>query len=159
VVAFDGQRIADVTYIYRAMREGRVRLTTLHMNDKLWAARLGPGWHIIENEYRWMPRRATVSLDMPAKSPARVYVTVYCPRTILDAANGKLTLSVYAGGKPLGTRTVVEGEQQLEFDELSKEMFEQKQVEITLEVNHFVVPPEDGRELGIPVLEVAIKTP
>ena len=36
VVAFDGRGIVDVTDIYRAMREGRFKLTTVRMNEKLW---------------------------------------------------------------------------------------------------------------------------
>jgi hypothetical protein len=159
VAAFDGRGLVDVTDTYRAMRAGRQKVTIVRTSDPIGSSRLGPEWNAVESEYRWMPRKATVKLDPPSKQPARLYVTVYCPRTILDAAGGKLELSASIGGKAMGTRPVVEGDQQLEFDLLSPAMFEQKQLQIVLEISHVVVPPADGRELGIPVLEIALKTP
>lgn len=160
VVAFDGRGVADITDVYRALHKGRIRVSTVEMADPRWSARLGPGWYEVENEYRWMPRRATVLLDTPDHGPARLSVTVYCPQLLLDSAKGKLTISASAAGESLGTRTLTtEGRQVLEFDPLSAGMLARKQLEITLEVSHVVVPPTDGRELGVPVIEVALKTP
>lgn len=159
VAAFDGRGLVDITELYRAMRDGRVRLTTLRTNDQMWSSRLGSGWYGVENGFRWMQRRATVVLDTPSEKASRLFVTVYCPRTLLDAAGGKLEMRAFAEGKALGNRAIVEGQQQLEFDELPAEMYLKKQLEIALEVSHVVVPPADGRELGVAVFEIAVKLP
>ena len=159
ILAFDGRGVVDVTEIYRAMRDGRVRLTMVRTADPIWSARLGPGWNEIENGFRWMKRRATVTLDTPSDKRARVVVEVFCPQSLLDQAGGKLELRAFADGKAVGKRRVAEGKQHIEFDALPAELFDKKQIEITLEVSHVVVPPGDGRELGVAVFEVAVKTP
>ena len=159
VAAFDGRGLVDITELYRAMSDGRIRLTTLRTNDQMWSSRLGSGWYGVENGFRWMQRRATVVLDTPSEKASRLFVTVYCPRTLLDAAGGKLEMRAFAEGKALGNRAIVEGQQQLEFDELPAEMYLKKQLEIALEVSHVVVPPADGRELGVAVFEIAVKLP
>ncbi len=159
VAAFDGRGLVDVTAIYKAMASGQVRITTLRMDDKLWSARLGEGWYDVENGFRWMQRRATADLDTPTNRAARLTVNTFCPRTLLDPVGGKLELRAFVDGKPVGVRALAEGQQHLEFDALSKDIFEKKQVEITLEVSHVVVPPGDGRELGVAVFEIAFKAP
>ena len=92
VAAFDGRGIVDVTDVYSAIRQGKLKVTVVRMAERAWSSRLGPGWNDVEGEYRWMPRRATVLLDTPSQAPARLYVKVYCPKSILDAAGGKLEL-------------------------------------------------------------------
>lgn len=159
VGAFDGRGLVDVTAVYKAMANGSVRFTVLHLDDKLWSSRLGSGWYDVENGFRWMQRRGTVELDTPINTAARLMVNVYCPRTLLDPVGGKLELRAFIDGKPVGVRPLVEGQQDIEFDPLSKDMFAGKQMAITLEVSHFVVPPGDGRELGLAVFEIGLKAP
>ena len=159
VAAFDGRGVMDATEIYRAMAKGSIRLTVLRMNDLVWSSRLRSGWNDVENEYRWMQRKAVVVLDTPVQKTARVQVRVYCPQTLLDQANGKLEMRASVEGMPVGTRAISEGQQQLVFDPLPAGLFGRKELEITLELNHVVVPPGDGRELGVPVFEIALKAP
>ena len=160
VAAFDGRGIVDVTNIYRAMLNGRSKWTSVQTVDPVASSRLGPGWHDVENGFRWMPRKATVKLDVPdAGTTAHLIVSVYCPQMLIDQAGGKLELRAWIDGKPFGTRPLPEGRNQLEFDALSKDMAGRKQLEITLEVSHVVMPPGDGRELGVPVFEIALRAP
>jgi hypothetical protein len=160
VAAFDGRGVVDVTEVYRAMLQGRSKLTSVQMRDPFAASRLGAGWHDVENGYRWMARKASLKLDVPdAGASAHLLVNVYSPRTLLDQAGGKLELRASIDGAPSVTRAVVEGRQQLDFGPLSKDMAGKKQLEITLEVSHVVVPPNDGRELGVAVFEIALRIP
>ena len=160
VASFDGKTMTDVTPIYRAMTSGGARLTMLKTNDGMWASRLGPGWYEEENGFRWMQRQATVELDTPAITKgARVVVNLFCPPTLLAPVDGKLQLSASVDGKPVGVRSIVEGQQDLVFDIIPAELLSKPRVEIALEVSHVVVPPGDGRELGAAVFSIGLKTP
>ncbi|HEY3741492.1 MAG TPA: hypothetical protein VGL53_16685 [Bryobacteraceae bacterium] len=159
VAAFDGRGITDVTDTYTAIRQGKLKVTVVRMSERAWSSRLGPGWNDVEGQYRWMPARATVLVDTPSQTPARLYVKVYCPKSILDAASGKLTLKASIAGKPMGAQAVNEGEQLVQFNALSKEQLEQKQQLVELEISHVMHLPSDDRNLGIPVFEVGFKTP
>ena len=161
VASYDGRKLADVTSIYRAIAAGEIRLTSLRTNDTTWFSRLGTGWYAEENGFRWMQRRATVELDTPAVSTGvRVVVGVYCPQTLLDPVAGKLQMRVYIDGHAVGVQPLTEGQLDLVFEPIPPEYLQQRrQVEITLEMSHVVVPPADGRELGAAVFSISLKAP
>ena len=159
VAAFDGHGLTDMTAVYKAMATGNVRLTLLRTNDQLWSSRLGEGWYEVESGFRWMKARATVDLDSPSNKASRVMVSVFVPRALLDPVGGKLEMRAFVDGRPVGVRPLIEGRQELIFDAVPPELFDKARLEIALEVNHVVVPPGDGRELGVAVFEIGLKAP
>jgi hypothetical protein len=84
---------------------------------------------------------------------------MFCPQTLLDQAHGPLTLSAWVEGQAVGVRQLQLGEQQLVFDPIPQELFKKSELEVTLEVNHVIAPPGDGRVLGVPVYSIALKLP
>jgi hypothetical protein len=65
---------------------------------------LGPEWYGPETTFRWMPKRATLTLAGPRTHRERLFLSVACPSGSL--AQGPVTLRVSAEGQEIGTAAI-----------------------------------------------------
>lgn len=162
VLSFDGEKVTDVTSTYRAVQSSQQRVTVLQLSSPVAPARLGPGWNDAENGFRWMPKQASVRLDSPKAEGAHLLVSVYGQPMAIDAApGGKLEMTARVNGHFLGPQIISAGLVTLDFGRIETSWLTPGQTanEIVLEVSHTISPPGDGRELGVPVIEVALRVP
>ena len=128
----------------------------VEIGDRTYAGQLGPTWYSIEGGYRWMPKQATVMLRGPSRPDEKLYVKGFCPAVILSP--GPLRIRVTAGGMtlPLAFISRPDSDFELSFP-LSAKLTGKPVVQILLEVDRTFHSPADARELGVPVVSIAIR--
>ena len=156
VASVTGDKVADVTETYRAMRAGQEHITLVRPGDPAVEKRLGTGWYQSETAFRWMAGKATLRLDIPPKSKLVLTVTVNCPQILLDNAKGNLELLASIQDRKLGSRKLSEGANVYQF-EIPANLVEVKTAEVTLQ-SSTTLHSTDGRELGLAIMEVAVVT-
>ncbi len=87
---------------------------SVDVGQPVYASRLSPNWHRIENGYRWLPKSATVQLAGPSSPDAKLYVTGYGSSAALAA--GPVTLHFRADGVEVGSAAVTQTDQKFAFD-------------------------------------------
>jgi hypothetical protein len=151
------ENYVDITLDYRPA--GSIQPTrTLEVANPIYAPFLGPEWHKIDGNHRWMPRRATVSLAGPDNPREKLHLSGYCAAGLL--ANGPVTLTAVIAGRRSRPETLREPDRNFDlwFD-LPPETFGKPSVEIALELSRGFRVPNDGRELGVAfgAIEIAEK--
>jgi hypothetical protein len=113
-----------------------------------FAGQLGPTWHRIEFNHRWIPRQASVRLGGPRSPLERIYINGYYPA--VQASKGPLRVTVEANGISLGTWTLVEGNTPFELAaRLPPQLVGKESVNISVAVDRTITSPPDTRELGL----------
>jgi len=141
----------DVTESFGIMM--RAEFLAMHrefvdVGQPLYASRLGPSWHKIENGYRWMPRSATVELPGPSSAGERLYVSGYAPANVV--ASGPLTLRFRAAGQDLGSFAVSQPDRKFQCDfAVPAKLVGEYATEISIDASRTFRPAGDDRELGI----------
>jgi hypothetical protein len=103
---------------------------------------LGPEWHRIEGNHRWMPRRATLDLAAPRNAGAKLHM-------VGGAGPLATLLAVSVDGVRLPERKLVSGES---FDvawPLPTAATGKPSTHVEIETDHTFAPPADGRQLGL----------
>ena len=103
---------------------------------------LGPGWHRIEGNHRWMAQRATLRLHGVPKPGARLHLAG-------GAGTVATLVRVSINGEKLPDQRVKSGEG---FDltwAIPDRVAGEPAAEIEIETDRTIVPPEDGRPLGL----------
>ncbi len=155
-IAGDRTRVVTERYakVLRAEYLAQFR-SRVDVGDPRFATRLGSGWYPIENGFRWMSKRASVTLGGPDSPGRRLVVTGYAPAVLMKG--GPLTLTASVAGSPLATAKVTEADKlvTLRFP-LPDTVVGKYSFEVELEVNRTFTPPGDERPLGLTfgVLEI-----
>ncbi len=133
--------------LLRSRRLRDVGPRAVDAGNPIFAARLGPAWHPIENGFRWMPRRATLHLPGPQAPEERLYLRGYAPAMQLRGGPVRLSLSI--AGHALPPVVLTEPESEFAFDfALPPELVGRPAVEVTIEADRTFTPPGEQRELG-----------
>jgi hypothetical protein len=146
-----GPVMRDVTDQYEAVLRAdpaASRHEFVDVGDPFSARLLGPTWFNIERGFRWMPKKATVTLSGPASPSARLYVTGYAPAGVF--ASGPVTLSFRAAGVDIGSAALQAKDERfsLEFP-MPPALVGQSMIEITIEVSKVFRIAGDQRDLGV----------
>ncbi|HSB15177.1 MAG TPA: hypothetical protein VLE22_12015 [Bryobacteraceae bacterium] len=152
VYAADGERLKNVTALYRAVaRTGWVEATLprrLDAGSPLFAAQLGPEWYALEGGYRWMPKKATLRLGGPERAGQKLYVSGFCPSRQLAAGPLRMTVAVDSHRFP--PVVIDRGDSPFEFGfPLPAEAIGKRSMDVAVEVERTFVVPSDGRPLGL----------
>lgn len=151
VFTLQGRRLVDITQPY--LDAVFPQFLDKHpefvdIGDPAYGSRLGPTWFPPEQNYRWMPKTATVKIGGPKKAGQKLVASGFCPAALL--AQGPLKVSFRADGVDLGAATLSQPDRpfQLEFP-LPPELIGKALIEVEIEVSRTVHPPNDTRSLGL----------
>jgi hypothetical protein len=140
-----GERLRNITTVYTAAAPVEWRSLTpsrIDLSNPAEGYLLGPQWHRIEGNHRWMPLRATLQLAGTRQAGAKLHLVGGA-----GPAASRLTVSV--DGAKLPDRPLAVGEA-FDFEWLVPAAAVGKPVvEIGIETDHTVTPPLDGRPLGL----------
>ena len=156
-----GPRLRNITQTYQNMAQLRLKATLpgrIDAGNPAFADQLGPGWYEAEGGYRWMAKRAVVRLGPPARPGAQLQIQGFCPASQL--LSGPVHLKIFIDGQPNPAVVVNRADEEFRFlipvpDTLKNKDF----VEIVLEVDRTVIPPGDGRSLGLAFGSFSIREP
>jgi hypothetical protein len=148
LVVYDvrGPRLRNITTLYAAMPHDRTLPLRLDAADPLTANLLGPEWYPVDENHRWMPKRATFKLGAPAVKGRGLFLHGYCSDDQLRA--GPLTVIVTVDGQTLPAAGIRENSFELRFD-LPDSVAGKREMQVTVEVNRVFRPPSDPRDLGL----------
>jgi len=154
-----GRRPKNVTRLFRASLGPPDRLPPARWVDagKPWFAdQIGAGWEPIDRGYRWMGRRAELTLGGPQKRGEILYVAGFCPARQVEA--GPLELRVSLEGGPPQRAHLTRGDAGFELRfPLSDELIGKESVLVSLEVDRTFSPPGERRQLGLAFGLLAIR--
>ncbi|MCL4402848.1 MAG: glycosyltransferase family 39 protein [Acidobacteria bacterium] len=132
-------RLRNITHYYAAtagfsLKDAPPR--RIDTANPLMAYTLGPTWHQIDGNHRWMPRRATVRIGGPRSSAEKLHLSGVCA-----AMPVPVEMNVAVDGKPLPARQLVPGEWfEVEYA-LPPESVGKDTLEISVEVSKTLSPP------------------
>jgi Dolichyl-phosphate-mannose-protein mannosyltransferase len=126
----------------------------------LFADQLGDGWYPPENGFRWMGKRATVTLAVPSQpgreGSHRLYITGYAPARALKS--GPIALQVTIGGVARPTVQVRNPDAPFAFDfEVPPRLGEAQTVEVTVDLDRTFTAPPDPRIFGLVFVSFEIR--
>jgi hypothetical protein len=150
VYEMDGRRLRNVTAPHLAELSQYVATHSrfVDVGDPAYAGRLGPTWYRIENQFRWMPKSATLKIAGPQKDGQLLEVTGYCPASLLAA--GPLEVTFRGDGVKIAAAKIIDPDKQFDFQfPTPPELTGHTQMEIEIEVNRTTHFPGDPRQLGL----------
>jgi hypothetical protein len=117
--------------------------------DPLYRNRLGPTWYKIEQNFRWMPKTATVRIAGPRHPGQILEVTGYCPAVVLT--RGPLEVSFHGDGVKIGSASLNRPNQHFDLKlPLPSTLVGRDWIEIEIEVSHTTqAGGGDPRALGL----------
>jgi hypothetical protein len=158
VVQLKGRDLQDITQQYFE----RAQLAAGHADfvavaDPLYRDLLGPTWYQIEQNFRWMPKTATVKIAGPRKAGQILEVTGFCPALIL--AQGPLEVSFYGDGIKIGSAILNQPNQHFDLKlSLPDKLVGRAWMELQIEVSRTFRPGGgDPRTLGLVFQTFTIK--
>lgn len=151
VLDVSGENIRDITAQYKSaanIQERETIASRVDLGNDFLSGQLGPTWYPNEGGFRWMPKRATVTLHGPRAPTEKLYITGACPAAALKS--GPLKMQVGIDGEPLAPVWIRQPEDRFSYTfELPRRLSGRSTVEVTVELNHTFVAPSDSRELGL----------
>jgi hypothetical protein len=158
VFELKGRGVQDITNRYLA----RAQFASSHpefvnVADPLYRDRLGPTWFKIEQNFRWMPKTATVKIAGPQKAGQVLEVTGYCPAAVV--AQGPLQVSFSGDGIDIGSASLTRPNQHFDLKlPLPSTLVGRPMIELEIEVNRTIRPGgTDPRTLGLVLQTFTIK--
>jgi hypothetical protein len=139
--------LRNVTSSYGRMFEykGGPPPRRIDVANTLMAYLLGPQWYNSDGVTRWMPKRATLRIAGPQTAADKLYLHGICPQ----AGDLPVLLTVAADGIPLAPARLT-GSLGFELGfRLPQALVGKDSMEVTLEVSRTIIPPGDGRVLGL----------
>ncbi len=148
LVVYDvkGPRLRNITSIYAAIPRDDSLPLRIDAADPLTADLLGPEWYPVDENHRWMPKRATLRMAGPPAAGRSLYLHGNCTDEQLRA--GPLTVAVTVDNSTLPAAAIRETSFELEFH-LPDAMAGQRQMQVTVEVSRTFRPSGDARDLGL----------
>lgn len=160
VFELQGRNLDDVTGRYLA----RVHFALDHpefiaVANPLYGNRLGPTWYQIEQNFRWIPKAATVRIAGPKAPGQSLEVTGYCPAVVLS--QGPLQVSFHGDGIAIGSVSLNRPNQHFDLKlPLPSALIGRPGIEVEVEVNHTIrrsASGNDPRTLGLVLQTFTIK--
>ncbi len=145
-----GPRLKNITRSYAGRLQVPPDATArrVDVSNPLAAYLLGPSWHPLSDNHRWMPERATVRLGGPRSAGEKLHVSGFCPAVLLQ--QGPLEMRVSAEGTPLSTVRLSRGDAHFRLDfDLPRELVGRPVVEVEIRVNRTVRHPAWKGGLGL----------
>ena len=143
--------------------EGRARVVTaevarslkadvissrVNLGDGLFDDQLGEGWYTNDGGFRWMGKRAMVTLAGPQAAGERLYVRGFGPEVVLKS--GPVALRFEVDGVLIGTAHVTKPESEFNFDfELPARFAGARKIVLTVEVDRTLTLPNEDRVFGM----------
>ncbi|HTS48398.1 MAG TPA: hypothetical protein VMH05_10670 [Bryobacteraceae bacterium] len=150
VYQLEGRQLRDVTAPHWTELAEYVALHSrfLDVGDPASTSRLGPTWYRIENQFRWMPQKATLKIAGPQKDGQLLEVTGYCPAPLL--ASGPLEVTFLGDGVKIASAKLTDPDKQFDLQfPIPPQLVGRQQLEIEIEVNRTAHIPGDPRQLGL----------
>lgn len=146
-----GPRLKNITeeyarYASAALKDANPRRVDagLALDDPLF----GPEWYGRTDGFRWMPKRATVTIAGPSAPGQRLYVRGSCVAE--QVKDGPIHLTVWADGEKLGTNEVKDCNAPVAFDyALPPKVVGKDAMQLTLEIDRTLKSSTDTRPLGM----------
>jgi hypothetical protein len=145
-----GLRLRNISRTYAARLQIPPDATArrVDVSNPLAAYLLGPSWHPLSDNHRWMPERATVRLGGPRSASEKLHVSGFCPAVLLE--QGPLEMRVSVEGTPLSTVRLSRGDAHFRLDfDLPRELVGRPVVEVEIRVNRTVRHPAWKGGLGL----------
>ena len=147
-----GGRLRAVTSAFRETMRARYPVleqsARVDAGSALFEGQLGPGWYNLEGSFRWMAKRASVSLRGPRTAAERLYISGFCPAQLVRAGPLKLGLSV--DGVQTGSSELTKPDSAFELSfPLPTQAVGKPRVEVSVEVSRAFSLPGDQRSLGL----------
>ena len=151
-----GDLLTNITARYTAFAREKFRpgpAKRVDVGQPLLAYLLGPSWYPVENDHRWMPKRASVRMEGPRSLADHLILTGICP--VEQVERGALTLRVSVNGIDLVPAEFTKPETPFSRTfNLPPEVVGKGSIEVTLEVSRtFDGVAQDGsstkRALGL----------
>jgi hypothetical protein len=121
-----------------------------------YASQLGPTWYPGEGAFRWMPKRATITLRGPRAAGEKLYLKGFCPAAVLKAGPLAMQVSVNDEGLPRVWVRQRDAEFSFSFD-LPAGLTGKSTVVVNVELNRTFHAPPDPRELGLAFISMEIR--
>ena len=145
-----GEKLRNITKQYSATAKTRFKpepARRVDVGKSMFSGQIGAGWYQIEDGYRWMPKRASLSLGGPRSASEKLYITGYCPAAQVE--QGPVNLTVFVAGEPLSTVKLKDGDARFDFSfPLPEKLLGSESIEVSLSVDRSFSAPGDPRELG-----------
>jgi|SRR5579871_237292 len=141
-----GPRLRNVTAIYRAIPRTVKAPARVDAANPLDAYLLGAEWYPIDEDHRWMPKRATLRIAAPDRAGEKLHLTGGADPGLLE--KGPVTVRVTANSTPLPPAMVRQEEFDLAFP-LPDSLVGQPELTLTIEVSRTFHAASDRRELGL----------
>jgi hypothetical protein len=159
VFGLEGRELCDITGRYLA----RAHFALYHpefvaVADPLYRDRLGPTWYQIEQNFRWMPKTATVKIAGPREAGQILEVTGYCPAIVLT--QGPLQVSFLGDGIKIGSVSLNRPNLPIDLKlPLPAALIGRPWIEVEIEVSHItrITGGGDTRTLGLVLRTFTIK--
>jgi hypothetical protein len=145
VYSVRGERLRNITDNYAAALPAAWEKeipTRIDLANPAEGYLLGPEWHKIEFDHRWMPQRATLQLSGPRQAGAKLHLAGAAGRTATR-------LTVTLDGVKLPDRPLAPGDV---FDvewPAPPAVTGKARVEVEIETDATFVAPQDSRKLGL----------
>jgi hypothetical protein len=153
--SIDGSRLRRIPEDRIAREWESAWPVAIRLGQELPAGFAGPEWYVPEENFRWMPKRATLRIPVVPRPGSRLVIAgVTVPEQMKP---GPLRVEVRSGGESLGTREITgSGPFELAF-ELPAALAGRGGISLELEVERTFRAPGDVRDLGLAVGEVEIR--
>ena len=145
IVVFDVSNgtARDATAEYALQLKADELSSRVELGSELFADQLGEGWYTNDGGFRWMGKRASVTLAAPSAANERLYVTGFAPASALKS--GPVTASISIYGTALPPVRITKADAGFTFDfAMPQRLIGVPKLEISIELDRtFKLPPDD----------------
>jgi hypothetical protein len=150
LVVYDasGPRLRNITALYAAIPREAKLPQRLDAAVPLNAYLLGPEWHQVDEDHRWMPQRATLRMGAPERPGEKLYLSGGTSSELLQ--KGPVTVKVAVNGAALPPVTIHRGEESFElWFPLPDAVVGKVEMNVAVEVSRTFHAAPDQREFGL----------
>jgi hypothetical protein len=150
LVVYDarGPRLRNVTSVYAAIPRETKRPALLDAAVPLNAYLLGPEWYPVDEDHRWMPRRASFRMAGPEHPGETLYLRGGTTSELLR--NAPVTVRVTVDGVPLPAAALQPGQEEFELSfPLPAAVTNKPEIQVLIEASKTFRAPGDPRELSL----------
>jgi hypothetical protein len=150
LVVYDasGPRLRNITALYTAIPRETKLPKRLDASVPLNGYLLGPEWHQIDEDHRWMPHRATLRMGAPERPGEKLYLRGGTSSELLQ--KGPVTVRVAVNGIALPPATIRRAEESFELSfRLPDAVVGKMEMNVAVEVSRTFHVAQDPREFGL----------